>query len=83
MDKTIILGIKLENRVQIAVDFQNIVTKYGCNIKTRLGLHPVSEGLCSPSGVVLLELIGDKAILDELEAELRTLSGADIQKMTF
>ncbi len=36
---TTIMGIKLDNRTQTAIEFQQILTNYGCSIKTRLGLH--------------------------------------------
>lgn len=52
---TIILGISLENRDETAIEFQRIVTKYGCSIQTRIGLHPVNN-VCLNHGIVLLEL---------------------------
>lgn len=76
-----IFGIKLLNRVNTAADFQSIITKYGCSIKTRIGLHEVSEGVCSPSGVILLEFIGDDAA--DFEKEVSALGDIAIQKMTF
>lgn len=76
-----IFGIKLLNRVGNAADFQAVVTKFGCSIKTRIGLHDVTNGVCSPSGVIIIEFIGEDA--DEFEKELNTLSDIIIQKMVF
>ena len=44
MDKTTIMGIVIDPRNTHAVDVQNILTRHGCIIKTRLGLHETSDG---------------------------------------
>lgn len=76
-----IFGIKLLNRVNNSTDFQEVVSKFGCSIKTRIGLHDVSNGVCSPSGIILIEFIGKDA--SEFEQELRALNDIEIQKMVF
>ena len=53
-----IIGVKLENRIETAVDFQAVITTFGCDIKTRLGLHDI-EG-CPNYGIVLLD-VADKS----------------------
>ena len=63
-DDHIILGIHVTDRLQDAVDVQKVFTEYGCNIKTRIGLHDVDETVCSPSGVVLIEFFGSEAEAD-------------------
>ena len=35
----IVLGIHITNRLQKAAEVQKLFTEFGCNIKTRLGLH--------------------------------------------
>lgn len=77
----IIFGIKLLNRVHSATDFQEVITKYGCSIKTRIGLHEVAEGVCSPSGVIIIEFIGDDYA--DFEKDLIELGEIEVQKMTF
>jgi len=78
-----ILGLHVTNRVSDAVIIQDILTKFGCSIKTRLGLHEVDEKKCSSCGIILLELTGEEVECDKLESELRKVKGLDIQKMTF
>jgi hypothetical protein len=78
-----ILGIHLSERVKDAVSVQDILTKFGCSIKTRIGLHEVSEDYCSPCGLILLELTGDINECNKLENELGKLAGIEIKKMTF
>ena len=56
---TAIMGISLENRAKEAVKFQEILTEHGCNIRTRIGLHPIGEYKCINSGIILLEVIND------------------------
>ena len=72
-DTHIILGIHIGDRLKNAVDVQKVFTEYGCNIKTRIGLHDASESVCSPSGVVLIEFFGaeDEADGDEGQAGRR------------
>lgn len=79
---TTIIGIKLPNRDNTAIEFQKIMTKYGCIIKTRLGLHSLQGGFCTPFGIILLEIIDHKK-LRELEAELLKIDKIEIQTMTF
>ena len=79
---TTILGLKLINRVNTAVEFQKILSKYGCSIKTRIGLHSLQGNFCSPDGIILLEIIDDK-ILSALESELLKLDDIQIQHMIF
>ena len=55
-----VLGIHINDRVNNAVGIQNILTKYGCSIRTRLGLHEVIDDYCSKGGLILLELTGDR-----------------------
>lgn len=81
--ETKILGILITDRQKEAGKVQTLLTKYGCSIKTRLGLHEVNNDLCSTSGLILLELTGDKAEIDKLENELKAIGGTQTQKMVF
>ena len=64
---TAIIGISVNNRVAESQQLQEILTKYGCYIKTRIGLHDMGEYKCLNYGIVLIEVI-DKIneIYDEL-----------------
>lgn len=79
---TIILGIKLSNRLDVAIEFQKIVTKYGCSISTRIGLHETNKRFCATSGIILLE-ITDHSKITELEQELLQINEIEIQRMIF
>jgi hypothetical protein len=83
MAKRIVLGIQVTNRVEKIPDVQKILTDYGCNIKTRLGLHEVSESGCSAMGLLLLDTYGDEADILEMEKKLKKVKGLVVKKMTF
>ncbi|MDP2842070.1 MAG: hypothetical protein Q8O06_00335 [Acetobacterium sp.] len=63
---------------------QELLTKNGCFIKTRLGLHESSDDLCSTSGLIILEFLsGSDTESEILEKELSTLSSVVVRKMEF
>ena len=64
-------------------DVQKILTEYGCNIKTRLGLHEVTESHCSTVGLLILETYGDEADILQMESKLRNIKGLTVEKMVF
>lgn len=82
-DKHIIFGIHINDRVREVPDVQKIFTEFGCNIKTRIGLHHVDEKLCSPRGLIVLEMFGDEAKCNELASKLSAIEGVEVQKMIF
>ncbi|HZL64448.1 MAG TPA: hypothetical protein VFD50_05840 [Thermoleophilia bacterium] len=82
-DHHIILGIHVSDRLKNAVDVQKVFTEYGCNIKTRIGLHDVDERSCSPSGVVLIEFFGSEDEAAAMMARLNAVDGVGVQKMVF
>ncbi len=62
-----IMGIKVENRAQEAQKLQEILTLYGCEIQTRVGLHPIGDYKCNNYGIVIIEVINKiNEIYDEL-----------------
>jgi len=70
-----IIGIRLDNRVDNAVKFQEVLTENGCKIKARLGLHEVSEDACSRDGIIILQPYGSKEDVESLVNELNSLEG--------
>ena len=83
MSKRIVLGIQVTNRVENVPEVQHILTEYGCHIKTRLGLHEVTESACSPAGLLLLDTYGDEAQILKMESELKKIKGLVVKKMAF
>ncbi len=56
-----IIGVKLDNRAEESTEFQSIISKFGCGIKTRIGLHDTLQNQCTNFGLVLLEVIDESA----------------------
>jgi len=65
-----IFGLQLTDRVKLSQKVQPILSEFGCNIKTRIGLHDVHDNHCDPTGVILLETIGEDHEIAELEKKL-------------
>jgi hypothetical protein len=82
-DDHIILGIHVTNRLKNAVEVQKVFTEYGCNIKTRIGLHDVDADVCASSGVVLIEFYGSKEEAAAMAAKVGAVEGVDVQRMVF
>lgn len=83
MDKTIVIGVLLNNRQNQALKFQEIITNHGCQIKTRIGLHHADENKCPVGGVILLDLIGADEEINALENDIKSLPGVQVQRMEF
>lgn len=79
----VILGVHVTDRLRKADQVQKLFTEYGCSIKTRLGLHEASETVCSPAGLILLEMAGGRKTALELAAKLGKIKGVEVQKMVF
>jgi len=79
-----IMGIQVGNRENEALKVQELLTKNGCIIKTRLGLHESSEELCSITGLIILEFLPNKeAEIAVMEKELAALDTIVVKKMVF
>lgn len=78
-----ILGIYITDRVLEVSDVQSVLTKFGCSIKTRLGLHEVNDENCARSGIIILELTGSRDEFVKLENELLKIDGLAVKKMVF
>lgn len=83
MNKRMVFGIQITNRAKNAGQVQKILTDYGCNIRTRIGLHEVDDKVCSPSGLILLELYGKEQDILKMEGNLKAIDGVVVQKMVF
>ena len=82
-DSHIILGIHVSDRLKNAEEVQKVFSEYGCNIKTRIGLHDVDDRACSPSGVVLIEFFGTGHEADGMTARLNAVEGVEVKQMVF
>jgi hypothetical protein len=79
--KHTIFGVHISHRTENVPALQATLTKYGCNIRTRLGIHDADATSCSPSGLVLVDVFG--AEVDDFYNELKDLKGVGLQRMDF
>lgn len=79
--KHTIFGVQVSHRTESVPAVQAVLTKYGCNIRTRLGLHDADSTSCSPSGLLLVDVFGPET--EDFYAELSALKGVDLQRMDF
>jgi hypothetical protein len=68
-----IVAVKVGNREGVAQDMQRILTENGCAIKVRLGLHDLPANACSPAGLVLMEVEGEKSEIQAMVKKLDAL----------
>lgn len=83
MKEVRIVGVMINDPSKGANNIQNILTKYGCSIRTRLGIHDMNNEYANDTGLMLLELCGDTQECLRLENELLALEGVEMQKMIF
>lgn len=74
-----IMIIRVSHRINSADKLQKVLTQYGCNIKTRLGLHEAGEA-CGVDGLIILQLV--KGIQDNIDfmRDLNAIEGITAQR---
>ena len=77
-----IMAIVQDHRTETAVKVQDVLTKYGCHIRVRLGLHDSAINECSNTGIILLQICGADAPVKELEQELKVIPDVKVKYMT-
>jgi len=77
-----IMGIYVTERMEKTTELQKVLSKHGCIIKTRIGLHDASKEICSPAGVVILDLIGSTGEVKNLCDDVKKLN-LDVKTMSF
>lgn len=78
---TTIMAILQENRTETAVKVQDVLTKYGCFIRVRLGLHESGIDHCTNNGLILLQLCGEDLSIDEMAKELNKIQSVKVKYM--
>lgn len=67
--KSSVISLVLDKRTEDAPDVQEILTRNGCLIRVRLGVHDVKG--CSDNGLIILVVEGDEkevqSFIDDLK----------------
>ena len=69
-----IMAVLINHRSKNAIRIQEVLTKHGCRIKMRLGLHEAGD-YCSEEGLVILQVCGEEQEIRELEDSLNEIEG--------
>ena len=78
MRKDLII-ILLGSRIKEAMSVQEVLTRYGGIIKTRLGIHDPSCAKCGDSGLIVLELLPATSKIKKLKSDLEALCGVKVK----
>lgn len=68
-----LVAIKIGARTEHAPQVQEVLTKYGCSIRTRVGFHDTDENHCSSDGILILQMAGKEAEIQKMLDELNDL----------
>jgi len=75
-----IMAVVIGHRSKNAPEVQKVLTKFGCMIKVRLGLHEAGN-VCSEEGLVILQLAGDSSEIKNFQEELNAIEGVRANTM--
>lgn len=76
-----IMAVLQENRVETATKVQEIFTRFGCTIRLRVGLHDAGIEFCSNSGLILLQLCGNRTEIEQMQDELKKVPHVKVKMM--
>jgi hypothetical protein len=77
-----LIAVKVSDREGVAQDLQKVLTKHGCLIKVRLGLHDMPANACSPAGLVIMEVEGEAAEIKALVDGLNALASVSAKQLS-
>ncbi|HOA04920.1 MAG TPA: hypothetical protein PLX54_03545 [Candidatus Fermentibacter daniensis] len=80
MKRTVML-IMVASRKESASKVQQILTGWGCMIKTRLGIHDGILDNCTETGLIILEIVGEEEKKVEMERKLNVIPGVIAKKV--
>jgi hypothetical protein len=75
-----LIAVRIDDREESSAHVQRVLTKNGCSINVRLGLHDRGDGdICLPGGTLILQLSCDKEGAKSVVAELKKIDGVKAQ----
>ena len=82
-DRHLIYGVHITDRLRHATTVQEVLTRGGKYIKTRLGLHEIEGNQSSPNGLLILEMTGPEEDCDKIADDLNAVEGVEVKKIVF
>lgn len=83
MKETRILGILIRDRIKESGRTQGVLTRFAHLIRSRLGFHEVTTDVCSRTGIMILQLSGNREEWDLFQQELEQIGGVEVKVMNF
>lgn len=77
-----IIVISVEQRQAVSVSVQEVLTQFGCSIKTRLGITDSCNESCSQTGLIILEFIGKEAEIASITEKLTAIKGVKVKTVS-
>lgn len=74
------MAVRIDRRSLEAAKVQQTLTKHGCIISLRIGLHEIGN-VCAEDGLVLLNVCGKPKELAALKKDLRAIKGVTVKSM--
>jgi hypothetical protein len=76
-----IMAIMVDRRVDVAPTVQTVLTKHGCAIRMRIGLHETDAEYCANWGLILLQVCGNCGDVEALTNDLKAIEGVKVKSM--
>ncbi|MEW6516312.1 MAG: hypothetical protein AB1439_05330 [candidate division FCPU426 bacterium] len=74
--------LRIKARQAHAVKVQEVLTKHGCDIMLRLGLHEVSDAACADDGLVILQVKPEQSVVNSLVSDLQAVVGVEVKSIS-
>lgn len=74
-----IMAVLLDKRTDSAQTVQEVLTEHGCIIRSRIGLHQITE--CTEECLIILHLCGSDQEIEKLEKDLDVIHRVKVKKM--
>lgn len=75
--------IKVGSRNAHASEVQGVLSKYGCHIAVRLGLHEITDESCANDGLIILQVKPDKDAINGMISELKAIKDIEVKSINF
>ena len=76
-----IVALRVDQRTDNALKVQDVLTKHGCKIKVRLGLHETSQDYCANYGLIVLHCCACAGEISGLVDDLNAVDGVSAKSM--
>ena len=77
-----IIIISVQHRKNVSSSVQEVLSEYGCLIKTRLGITDSTTKKCSQSGLIILEFLGNKREINLMSKKLSKIDGVTVKSVS-